>query len=717
MEEKELEIKKKHVEALIFDPQYRPMKIKELAILLGVPRERREELKAVLDALLAEGRIGLSKRGKYGRPEETALTGIFSGTSRGFGFVAVEGWPEDIYIPEKDVNGALHGDKVKLVALEGRHGRRPEGKILAVLERNITSVVGVYQKKKHFGFVIPDNSRMAEDVFIPEGKDLGAVSGHKVVVELTKYGDKGHQPEGRITEILGHRSDPGVDVLSVLRAYGIPEEFPPEVMEQAAMVGTSIEGERFPERMDLRELLTVTIDGEDAKDLDDAVTISRTEKGYCLGVHIADVSHYVTEGSPMDEEAKRRGTSVYVTDRVVPMLPRRLSNGICSLNQGEDRLALSCLMELDEQGTVIGHQIEETLLRVDRRMTYTAVEAVLSGEEEACREHAEFVEMFQLMEELAGKLRAKRRKRGSIDFDLPETKIRLDEKGYPVEICPYERNRATDIIEDFMLIANETVAEDAFWQELPFLYRVHEEPDPDKILELTALIRGMGGKLRSENGKVHPKELQKMLAAMEDSPEESFVSRLALRSMKQARYSPACTGHFGLAAKYYCHFTSPIRRYPDLQIHRILKENQRGTLDERRMAHYHSILQEVASLSSTTERRAAEAERTVNRQKMAQFMRSHIGEYYDGLVSGVTRWGIYVELPNTVEGLVHVSRMDLDYFYLDEKNHQLIGERTGRVYRMGQPVRVQVTGVDLDTSTIDFRIEEQELEWEKKASN
>lgn len=708
MEEKELEIKKKHVEALIFDPHYHPMKVKELAILLGVPREQRDELKTVLDSLLTEGRIGLSKRGKYGRPEETALTGIFSGTSRGFGFVTVDGWPEDIYIPEKNVNGAIHGDKVKIAALEGRRGRRAEGTVLKVLERNTTTVVGMYLKKKHFGFVIPDNSRMTEDVFIPEGKDLGAVSGHKVVAELTKYGEKGHQPEGKITEILGHQSDPGIDVLSVLRAYGIPEEFPPEVMEQAASVGETVDPSLFPNRMDLRDLQTVTIDGEDAKDLDDAVTLTRTENGYRLGVHIADVSHYVTEGSPMDQEAKKRGTSVYVTDRVVPMLPRRLSNGICSLNQGEDRLALSCLMEFDPSGTVTGHRIEETLIRVDRRMTYTAVEAVLTGDEAALAEHAEFVELFRLMKELAEKLRAKRRRRGSVDFDLPETKIRLDEKGHPVEICPYTRNTATDIIEDFMLIANETVAEDAFWQELPFVYRVHEEPDPDKILELTALIRGMGGRLRSENGKVHPKDLQKMLAAMEDSPEEAFVSRLALRSMKQARYSPACTGHFGLAAKYYCHFTSPIRRYPDLEIHRILKENRNGRLDENRIAHYHSILQEVASLSSLTERRAADAERAVNKQKMAQFMRGHIGEVFDGLVSGVTRWGLYVELPNTVEGLVHVNQMDRDYFRLDEKNHQLTGERTGRVYRMGQPVRVSVTGVDPDTGTIDFRIEEQE---------
>ena len=466
----------------------------------------------------------------------------------------------------------------------------------------------------------------------------------------------------------------------------------------------------FKDRLDLRDWQMVTIDGEDAKDLDDAVSVTRNGDGYVLGVHIADVSQYVPEDSPLDKEARTRGTSVYLTDRVIPMLPHRLSNGICSLNVGEDRLALSCIMEIGADGTIQGHRIAETLIRVNRRMSYTAVAAVLDGDEAAQAEYAEEKEMFFLMKELADKLRRKRRKRGSIDFDLPECKIILDEKGRPVDIHPYERNAATDIIEDFMLAANETVAEDYFWQELPFVYRTHDKPDPEKVSELAALLRPLGAKLHTSNGELHPKELQKLLADIADQPEEAFISRLALRSMKQARYSIECTGHFGLAAKYYCHFTSPIRRYPDLQIHRIIKENLRGTLDEKRVSHYSKILHGVADSSSKTERRATEAERMVNKIKMAQFMQPKIGECFDGMISGVTRWGMYVELPDTIEGLVHVNNLIDDYYSLDEKRHELVGEMTGRRFRMGEPVRVRLVGVDLHANTIDFILVEPEDE-------
>jgi len=711
MDKKMLENRKKTVLELIAHPQYVPMKIKEIAILLDISKEKRDELKEVLDSLLEEGKIGLSKRGKYGRAEETAQSGIFSGTTKGFGFVTVEGISGDIYVHESNVNGALHGDKVQVAVVDsGHHGNRKEGKILKILERNTVEVVGVYQRNRHYGFVIPDNTRITNDIFIPDGKEKGAVDGHKVVAKLVRYADDTHNPEGEIVEILGHRNDPGVDITSVVRAYGIPDEFPEDVMEQVKGVGDTVDVSLFPNRLDLRDWQTVTIDGEDAKDLDDAVTISPTANGYRLGVHIADVSQYVPEGSPLDCEALHRGTSVYLTDRVIPMLPHRLSNGICSLNQGEDRLALSCVMEMDEKGTVTGHQLAETMIRVDRRMTYTAVNAVLEEDPEAVSEHEEYVEMFRNMKVLADLLRKKRRKRGSIDFDLPESKISLDEQGRPIDIQPYARNQTTDIIEDFMLIANETVAEDYFWQDLPFLYRTHDKPDPEKILGLAALIRTLGAKLRSDKGELHPKELQKMLASIADSPEEAFISRLALRSMKQARYSPECTGHFGLAANYYCHFTSPIRRYPDLQIHRIIKENLAGRLDENRISHYHKILQEVANTSSMTERHAVDAERTVNKMKMAQYMETRIGESYIGMVSGVTKWGMYVELPNTVEGLVHIAKMDQDYFRLDEEHYELVGERTGIVYRMGQKVRIQVSGVDLTANTIDFCIDTEGMQ-------
>ena len=477
-----LQERKNHLLALMEDPAYVPMKLKELAMLLDVPRERREELKEVLDALIAEGKIGLSRRGKYGKPERSLLTGTFSGTGKGYGFVTVEGLEQDIFIPAERTKDALHGDRVQVTAEPARPGRRPEGTILRVLERANQTLVGYYQKSRHFGFVIPDNQKIGADVFIPEGKDLGAVTGHKVVVRLTDYGGERKKPEGVITEILGHVNDPGTDILSIVRAYGIPEEYPPEVMAQTAGMPEEVRPEELAGRRDLRAWQTVTIDGEDAKDLDDAITLTREPFGYRLGVHIADVSHYVTENSPLDEEALRRGTSVYLVDRVIPMLPHRLSNGICSLNAGVDRLALSCIMDIDGQGRVLGHEVAETVIQVDRRMTYTAVNAIVTDRDEALmEEYRDFVELFDTMKELADILRQKRHQRGSIDFDFPETKVILDEKGRPVEIKPYERNAATRIIEDFMLMANETIAEDCFWQDLPFLYRTHDNPAPEKM--------------------------------------------------------------------------------------------------------------------------------------------------------------------------------------------------------------------------------------------
>lgn len=707
MDKKRQEERKKQIEELIRHPDYRPMKRKELAVLLRVSKEKREELQQVLDELVAEGRLGLSKRGKYGVPEAVALTGVFCATAQGYGFVTVEGRTEDLYIPEKAVGGTLHGDRVQVVPEKAGRGHRQEGRIVRVVERNTSTVVGLYRKRKNGGVLIPDNQKLPREVWIPKGKAHSARDGQKVAAELTGFGHPVHGLEGRITEILGRPSAPGVDVLSILCSLGIQAEFPAEALAQAEAEPDAVNAAAFPDRLDLRQMQMVTIDGEDSKDLDDAVSLERAGDGYRLGVHIADVSHYVPEGSPLDREALERGASVYVADRVVPMLPRKLSNGICSLNEGEDRLALSCLMDLDARGCITGHQIRETLIRVDRRMTYTAVNAVLLGDPEAEEAYGELADLFRLLEELSEKLRARRRKRGSVDFDLPETKILLDDRGNPLEIRPYPRNRATDLIEDFMLAANEAVAEEAYWQELPFVYRVHPEPDPEKIQELSGILRTLGEKTRLSRGKVHPKDIQQLLARLEDFPEEAFVSRLVLRSMQQARYSPECAGHFGLAAPYYCHFTSPIRRYPDLQIHRILKENLRGALDPERRGHYHNILTEAADQSSRRERRAVEAERAVAKRKMAQFMESRLGEVYQGLISGVTRWGFYVELPSTVEGLVPVSRIPGDYYRLDEKQHCLVGERTGRTYRLGQPVWVSVAAVDRERDTIDFALEEQ----------
>ena len=717
MEDEKLKERKKLLLDLIYDKAYVPMKAKEIAMLLDVPKSQRGELEEVLSVLTAEGKIGISKRGKYGRPETFSLTGIFSGNARGFGFVTVEGQEQDVFIPEEKTGGALHGDKVQIfIEREAGAKGRAEGAVLRILEHANREVVGFYQKNKTFGFVIPDNRRIAMDIFIPQGQDMGAVTGHKVVARITGFGDGRKKPEGKIVEILGHVNDPGTDILSLVRAYGLPEQFPEEVLREAGQAPDVSERD-LAGRLDLRDLPTVTIDGEDAKDLDDAVTLEINSGGnYILGVHIADVSHYVREGSGLDAEAFRRGCSVYLVDRVIPMLPHSLSNGICSLNAGEDRLALSCIMEITPDGTITDHRIAETVVRVDRRMTYTAVNAILTdsgiepdGSGGSCPEaemYREFVPMFLKMQKLADALRARRRRRGAIDFDFPESKILLDGEGRPLAIEPRQRNAATKLIEDFMLAANETVAEDYFWQALPFLYRTHDRPDPEKIKALGIFINNFGYHIRMQQGEIHPKELQKLLDKLEGTSEEALLSRLVLRSMKQARYTTDCSGHFGLAARYYTHFTSPIRRYPDLQIHRIIKENLRGGLAEGRRTHYEAILPQAAIQSSALERRAEEAERETEKLKKCQYMSRFVGEEFTGVISGITNWGFYVELPNTVEGLVRMSDLADDYYIFDEKNYELVGERTRKTYKLGQSVRVTVSGTDPVLRSVDFVLAE-----------
>ena len=699
-----LEQRKAMLVSLMNEEAYVPMKLKELAILLNVPKEQREELKQVLNLLLAEGKISVSKKGKFGKAEAFALVGVFSGNARGFGFVAIEGQEEDVFIPADRTGGALHGDRVQIVIDSEGRGGRPEGTVVRILEHANETLVGTYEKGKGYGFVIPDNQRISKDIFIPQGCSQGAVSGHKVMVKIRDFGEKkGKKPEGVITEILGHIHDPGVDILSIVRAYNLPEDFPGAVKNQLKQVPDEVKKDSWAGRKDLRDLPTVTIDGEEAKDLDDAISIERAGDGYRLGIHIADVSHYVQEHTPLDEEAFKRGTSVYLVDRVIPMLPHKLSNGICSLNEREDRLALSCLMEIDSQGNVTGHEIAETVIRSDRRMTYTAVNAIVTDHDpQVTAEYAEFAEMFLLMKELADILRKKRHARGSIDFDFPESKIVLDEKGKPLEIKAYERNAATRIIEDFMLLANETVAEDYFWQELPFLYRTHDKPDEDRMKRLGTFINNFGYVLRMPGGQVYPKEIQKLLDKVEGTPEELLISRLTLRSMKQAKYTTENTGHFGLAARYYTHFTSPIRRYPDLQIHRIIKESLHGGLTGKRISHYEKILLQVAVQTSALERRADEAERETDKLKKVQYMERFIGQEFEGVISGVTSWGFYVELPNTVEGLVHISELRDDYYVFLEERYELSGEMTGKTYKLGQTIRVQLTGCDRFSKTIDF---------------
>lgn len=703
---------------LVNDKFYVPMKEKELAAFMQVRPEEREELKTILNELLMEGRLQISKRGKYSKGEEGGgLVGTFISHPKGFGFVEIEGRNEDLYIPESGVNGAFHQDQVQVELLKGQGGRRQEARIVKILSHGLTKVVGTYQKSKSFGFVIPDLEKISTDIYIPAEGSKGAVTGHKVVVELTDYGDDKHKPEGRITEILGHVNDPGVDILSIVKGYDLPVEFEEKLLNQAERVGKPVSEADMAGRRDLRSLQMVTIDGEDAKDLDDAVSLTREGENYCLGVHIADVSNYVQENSALDREALNRGTSVYLVDRVIPMLPHTLSNGICSLNQGEDRLALSCLMKVNKKGEVISYEIAETVICVDRRMSYTAVRKILEeGDLELIQEYEELVPMFQDMQELAAILRKKRRQRGSIDFDFPESKIILDQKGNPVSIEPYERNVATDLIEDFMLLANETVAQHFYWMEVPFLYRTHETPDTEKIEKLATFIHNFGYhiKIKTSDHEVHPKEIQKLLASIEGTEEEALIARLALRSMKQAKYSVECTGHFGLACACYCHFTSPIRRYPDLQIHRIIKEQLRGRLMEKRIDHYKEILPEVARQTSRLERRADEAERETDKLKKAQYMKHHIGETLEGIISGITAWGIYVELPNTVEGMIHVARLTGDYYYYKEETFEMVGRDTGRCFKLGQRLKVFVDSVDMVSKSVDFLLAEDDMEEEEQ---
>ncbi|MDO5156732.1 MAG: ribonuclease R [Eubacteriales bacterium] len=730
------EKRKKRILEVICDKHYKPLKQKELAFLLQVEPEDREEFRNILAELVKEGKVLLTKRGKYQSLSDVSKIGTFIGHQKGFGFVTVEGEEEDYFIPDYAVYGAMNNDKVMIKITNAPIGKRKEAQVVKVLEHGNDTVVGYFQKSKKYGFVIPDDRKLSEDIFVSAKNSMGAVTGHKVVVKITQFATKEKKAEGKVVEILGHVNDPGTDILSIVRAFNLPAEFPTKVMDELERIPDCVLETDIENRLDLRDWKTVTIDGEDAKDLDDAITLTKGQNSYQLGVHIADVTHYVKEYSALDKEALTRGTSVYLVDRVIPMLPHKLSNGICSLNAGEDRLALSCIMDIDDQGRVIGHKIAETVIHVDRRMSYTQVDEILKSnaiqtgkcydgidyseehDEEVntsiLDEYKDFVSFFEDMKQLSDILRKRRMDRGSVDFDFSESKILLTEDGIPVEIGPYDRNPAHKIIEDFMLMANETIAEDYYWQELPFEFRVHGEPDPEKVEKLSTMIAGFGYYFKSNGDNIHPKEFQKLLKNIEGTPEEGFISRMTLRTMQQARYATECSGHFGLAAKYYCHFTSPIRRYPDLQIHRIIKENLNGKLNGRRLEHYDHLLPAVAESNSKNERRAQEAEREVEKLKKVQYMSKRIGECFEGIISGVTAYGLYVELPNTIEGMVRIHTIPDDFYIYDESNMLLMGRESGKQYKMGQNVRIKVVSVDKLMRTIDFELEEEEICQNKK---
>ncbi|BEI59870.1 ribonuclease R [Blautia luti] len=770
MKKKDIERRKKFILELLGDPIYKPMRLREIATLLRLSKEEKRDLYDVLDELCYEGKVSVDNKGRYekvkgkwkkkkddryydDRKEEyadhgkkkkdklkdknkdktkeksrgrnrdkdfrdadnykedylegTQAEGIFIGHPKGFGFVEIEGQDEDIFIPESDTGTAMHQDKVRIIIRDGqKEGKRKEGVVVKVLERGMPEIVGTYQLNRDFGFVISDNPKFSKDIFIPRKEAAGIKNGDKVIAVITDYGSKNKNPEGKIKENLGNIRTPGTDILAIVKSFGIPNEFPEKVMKQAQRVPDHVLDADRDGRLDLRYLQTVTIDGEDAKDLDDAISLTKEGDIYHLGVHIADVSNYVQYNSALDKEALKRGTSVYLADRVVPMLPERLSNGICSLNQGEDRLALSCLMDINEKGKVVSHQIAETVINVDERMCYTDVKNILEDtDEEAKKRYEALIPMFFMMKELSGILRNSRHHRGSIDFDFPESKIILNAAGKAIDVKPYEANVATRIIEDFMLMANETVAQEYCTEEIPFVYRTHDNPDPEKVESLLTLLHNQGVKIQKAKEEITPKEIQQIIESIEGLPNEAMISRLVLRSMKQAKYTTECSGHFGLAAKYYCHFTSPIRRYPDLQIHRIIKDNLRGRLmREGRTEHYAEILDEVARQSSVCERRADEAERESDKLKKAEYMSYHLGEEFEGIISGVTGWGLYVELPNTVEGLVHVNTLRDDYYVFDQETYELRGEMTKKVYKLGDKVRIRVADADKMLKTVDFEL-------------
>lgn len=709
-DEKLLE-RKKRIKEFIESEDYTPLKRGEMRVILQVPKDESGDFDTVINSLISDGEVFETKKGKLVTTKSINLkTAVFMANAKGFGFARLEDSNDnDIYIPPESTLNAMNKDKILVrITVPSYNGKRASGEVVKILSPAKEGVVGTFDEGRGFGFVICDDKKI-NDIFIPKGSTKGAVTGSKVVVNITKRPSPNKCAEGEVIEILGHKDDPGVDILSIIRQFDLPVDYPEDVYEQTEDMPEDITEAEIEGREDLRNIQTVTIDGDDSKDFDDAVSLDILENGnFLLGVHIADVSHYVTEGSPLDKEAYKRGTSVYLVDRVIPMIPHRLSNGICSLNPDTDRLTLSCIMEIDREGTVVNHKIVESVIHSNCRMTYTKVNNVIENNDpDQIKEYEEFVPMLRDMDKLRKILNNRRRLRGAVNFDFPEPKIILDSEGKVLDIKPYERNFATNLIEEFMLVCNETIAEDYYWQGIPFIFRNHDQPDEEKIEGLKKLISAFGYRIKGK-GEIHPMEIQKLIEKVKDTPQEHIISRMVLRSMKQAKYQAENIGHFGLAAKFYCHFTSPIRRYPDLQIHRIIKEVIEGKLTENRIKHYDSMLSEIAYHCSTTERTSDDAERETDRLKMAQYMQEHIGEEYNGLISGVTSWGIYVELENTVEGMVPLNEIDDDFYEYEEENLRVVGRRTGKIYMLGDEVRVRVIRTDIQARTIDFMFVEKE---------
>ena len=704
---------------LINDNHYNPLKKEELALIFNIHPAEMPIFYNFLDELEDEGYIVKTKKGRIMSPNTMGLfVGKFISHRKGFGFVeSDEEFTQDLFIPKDNINGALHNDRVMAeIITPATEDKRAEGKVIKIIKREVTRVVGLFQENKSFGFVVPDDKKFNQDIFIPKRFFSGAKNDDKVVCEITVWPQENRKPEGKIIEILGKKGERGVEIDSIIRAHGLPEEFPKKVIEEANYVSSQDLNDEIGRRLDIRHLNIFTIDGEDAKDLDDAISIEQLQNGnYKLGVHIADVTHYVKEKNKLDKEALKRATSVYLVDKVIPMLPKQLSNGVCSLNPFEDKLTLSCFMEIDSEGKVINSDIAETVINSKARMTYTEVSDILENNDEKLKKtFAAQVDDFLKAEKLARILMNRRQKRGSIDFDFPEAKIILNGKGEVVDIKHYERRISNKMIEEFMLVANETVAEHFYWLQLPFVYRIHETPSAEKMEDLKKFISTFGYTIKGDMENIHPKEIQGIIEKIKGTKEEESISTIALRSMKQAKYSPQCIGHFGLAAKYYCHFTSPIRRYPDLQIHRIIKEQLNNKINNKRQEQLAHIVEYASTQSSERERVAELAERDVHDFYKACYMADKVGQEFEGVVSSVTSFGMFIELDNTVEGLIRLANMRDDYYIFDQEKYTIIGERTHKTFRIGDTVKIQVENVNIDFREIDFRliakIEESHME-------
>ena len=691
------------------DENYTPMKAKEIAMILGVPKKEYNQFTQILKELEENYKIVKNKKNRYRLIGENFQEGIYRKNQKGFGFVKIENQEDEIYISKENSLRALNGDRVLVEIIEEKNKiKNAEGKIKKIIKHEKDTLVGTFQKSENFGFVVPDDKSLGTDIFISKSNFGKARNGHKVLVQITKYPEKGKNAEGKIIEILGDPNQAGVDMLSLIKEYNLPSIFPEQVVEEAKKFGDKIDPKDITNRVDCRGNIIFTIDGEDAKDLDDAVRVTKLENGnYKLDVHIADVSYYVREGSLLDKEAQIRGTSIYMLSRVIPMLPRELSNGICSLNEGEDRFTLSCSMEIDSKGKTISVEVYKGIINVTERMNYHDVQKILDkSDEQVLKKYEKYIADFELMAELATILKNRRLEQGYLNLDIPESQIELDKEGRAINVGKYETSFSNEIIEQFMLSSNEAIAEKFYWLEAPFIYRVHEDPDIDKVKDLNKFLFNFGLKIKTTNDKVYPTEVSKILEEIKGKEEEKVVSTLILRTLKVAKYESENKGHFGIASKYYCHFTSPIRRYPDLFIHRIISKylEENYVVDEKWVEEYQEKATGRAASSSEREKVATKVERDSEDLKKAEYMENKIGEEYEGIVSSVTQFGIFVELENTVEGLIRFENLGDEYFIYDEERKRLIGERTNKTYKIGDKVKIRVISANKCLRQIDFEI-------------